>query len=127
MSRSYRTFRPKTVLAAGVFLALAIGWAPIAALAQAGDLFDGLAAQPVTLMDAGIKRMRAGAQTAAVRLSTAVGPPAQYRITFDNACAASMSGSMSPSRRKRPMKGSAGRGAGSRSARCSASARSITP
>ncbi len=85
MSRSYRTFRPKTVLAAGASLAVAIGGAPIAALAQTGDLFDGLAAQPVTLMDAGIKRVRAGAQAAAGRLTTAVGPPAQYRVTFDNA------------------------------------------
>ena len=85
MSRSYRTFRSKTVLTASVFLALAAGGTPVAALAQAGDLFDGLAAQPVTLMDAGIKRVRAGAQTAAARLTTAVGPPAQYRVTFDNA------------------------------------------
>ncbi|HBC06100.1 MAG TPA: hypothetical protein DC046_00775 [Rhodospirillaceae bacterium] len=73
------------MLVAGVFLAFAVGSAPMAVLAQTGDLFEGLAAQPVTLMDAGIKRMRAGAQTAAARLTTAVGPPAQYRVTFDNA------------------------------------------
>jgi hypothetical protein len=53
------------------------------ARAQSGDLFDALAAQPVTLLDAGIKRVRAGAQSAARRLTPANGPPAQFRVTFD--------------------------------------------
>ena len=83
MTRSCSTHRFNAGLAAGVFLALAAGTAPMPALAQYGDLFENLAAQPVTLLDAGIKRMRAGAQTAAARLSTAAGPPAQYRVAFD--------------------------------------------
>ncbi|MEQ8806694.1 MAG: hypothetical protein RIE16_13020, partial [Rhodospirillales bacterium] len=65
MTQSCLPDRPKTFLAAGVCLALAAGTAPLPALAQNGDLFDALATQPVTLLDAGIKRMRAGAQTAA--------------------------------------------------------------
>lgn len=53
------------------------------ASAQQGDLFDHLATQPVTLLDAGIKRIRAGAQSAAKRLTTSAGPPSQYRVFFD--------------------------------------------
>jgi hypothetical protein len=67
---------------AAVLLAGTAAMTPPAA-AQNGDLFDTLAAQPVTLLDAGIKRVRAGAQSAAARLTTAAGPPAQYRVTFD--------------------------------------------
>ncbi|PIW30829.1 MAG: hypothetical protein COW30_01020 [Rhodospirillales bacterium CG15_BIG_FIL_POST_REV_8_21_14_020_66_15] len=64
-------------------LAAVAGFAPRAASAQVGDVFDALAAQPVTILDAGIKRVRAGAQSAAKRLTNAAGPPAQYRVVFD--------------------------------------------
>lgn len=53
------------------------------AAAQNGDLFEHLATQPVTLLDAGIKRVRAGAQSAANRLTPAAGPAAQYRVVFE--------------------------------------------
>ena len=83
MTQSCLPDRPKIFLAMGVCLAFAAGTASLPALAQNGDLFETLAAQPVTLLDAGIKRIRAGAQTAAARLTPAAGPPAQYRVTFD--------------------------------------------
>lgn len=65
------------------FAVVLAGLSVSSAQAQQGDLFDALAAQPVTLLDAGIKRARAGAQAAARRLTPAAGPPAQYRVWFD--------------------------------------------
>lgn len=84
MTPSCAPYGRTTVLAAALLLAAIAGFAALPAAAQTGDLFDSLAARPVTLLDAGIKRVRAGAQTAATRLTTAVGPPAQFRVTFDS-------------------------------------------
>ena len=83
MEETMHKYRERVQRLALPLLVLSIFAFPSTAEAQSGDVFDTLANRPVTLLDAGIKRVRAGAQAAARRLTPAAGPPAQYRVKFD--------------------------------------------
>ncbi len=77
MTRSFRSAVHILVLCLGA------AFSGNTATAQDGDPFERLSSQPVTLLDAGIKRVRANARLGARRLTPATGPQAQFRVFFD--------------------------------------------
>jgi hypothetical protein len=79
MTRSFRS----AVRISGLVFFLGAAFSGTNAKAQNGDPFDRLSSTPVTLLDAGIKRVRAGARLGARRLTPATGPQAQFRVFFD--------------------------------------------
>ena len=72
---------PLLLLAAGA-LATTVSVAPSAA---AQDIFDRLQREPVTVLDAGIKRLRAGALLAARRLHLRAAAKPRVTVAFDRA------------------------------------------
>ena len=77
-----RRFRPVIRTSVLAFFLGAV-FSGSSATAQDGDPFERLSSQPVTLLDAGIKRVRANARLGARRLTPATGPQAQFRVFFD--------------------------------------------